>query len=153
MANTETNASVSPAEDRVRFPLWYNIMVCVGSAWIGGFFGSYYGTWGVAFSAGGGLAVAMLWLNRVGKFQTESDVTAILGGMWWGAIVGVLNTLWMHLTAWGLRYEYGDRKHLVHFQGALTIGIVLGVIAGAIYGLFCMIVLQVYRSSQWRGQA
>ena len=152
MVDTETYHDASSGADCASFPLWYRILVCAGSAGVGGYFGGYYGGWGVAFSAVAGVGVGILWLVLVSRFQSQTGTAAIFGGMLWGAVVGVIDTFWLHLTGWGLGYQSGGRMLVVGSQGDLIIGSILAIIAGGLYGLVCMAVLQVHLSIKWKGQ-
>ncbi|MBT3200485.1 MAG: hypothetical protein HN350_11260 [Phycisphaerales bacterium] len=124
-------------------PLWYSILVCLGSAWIGGFFGGSRGGWGILFGAVGGLVVAALWLNRVSKFRIRPRGVSVIGGILWGIIAGVIDTLWLHMSAQELGYHRlpsGKDAFLGH-EAYIQVGLILGVIAGIIFGWICITVL------------
>ncbi len=143
MVSTKTDTGVRPYRTGFGLPLWYSVSVCLGSACIGGFFGSYYGSPGIWVTAFGGAAAAVLWLNRVSRFE-QSGRVAMFGGIIWGVIVGVMDTFWMHLAAWVFGYQTSSELYVGLLDG-LIIGSICGAFAGAVYGLFCMTVLQVYR--------
>jgi hypothetical protein len=154
MVDTATDSKSFLDADRVALPLWYMILVGLGSAGVGGYFGAWFGIWGVVFSAVGGLGAAVFWLSRVNRFQTESTSLSIFYGILWGVFVGVIDTLWLHLTAWGLGYNMAvNNEFHIGFQATLIIGLMLGAGAGAVYGLLCMVVLKVYSAIKWQGQA
>ena len=144
MVDIATDSNASPDAGWAMLPLWYRILVCLGSAGVGAFFGSFYGPWGIAFSAVGGAGVGVLWLVLVSRFQTHSNAAAVFSGMIWGAIVGVIDTFWLHLAVRGLGYQFGGRTLVFGPQDDLIIGSILAIIAGAFYGLVCMIVLNVH---------
>jgi hypothetical protein len=139
---TEIETNTPPHKAGFWLPLWYCVLVCLGSAWIGGFFGSFYGAPGILVTAFGGAGAAVLWLNRVSRFE-HSDGASVFGGIIWGAIVGIADTFWMHLAAWVFGYQSSGEAP-VGLLGGLLIGSICGVLAGAVYGLFCITVLQVY---------
>ncbi|MDP6045511.1 MAG: hypothetical protein QGH94_04165 [Phycisphaerae bacterium] len=152
MTNTATDANTRPDPGRVKSPLWYSILVCLGSAGVGGFFGAVHEIWGLVFGAVGGVGVAVFWLRCVSTLR-RSPIVRIVGGTVLGVLAGVLDTCWLHMTAWGLGYETLSSGELpVDLALALLVGCYYGVIAGGLYGLGCMIVLQLCLAIKRKGR-
>ncbi|MDP6543572.1 MAG: hypothetical protein QGH60_06230 [Phycisphaerae bacterium] len=153
MDENATDSDGSPGAVYTALPLWYKILVCAGSAGVGGFFGVIYGITGIIFAAVGGLGVAVFWLKRVSRFQTQSVAAAIFGGIGWGIVAGLIDTVWLHATGLTIMFtQVGRPRSFVGFEIVLVIAILCGVIAGAVYGLVCMVVLEIYRANTRRGQ-
>jgi MoaA/NifB/PqqE/SkfB family radical SAM enzyme len=125
-----TDSGAPPEANRTSLPLCYKIMVCLGSAGVGGLFGSSRNYWGIVFGAVGGVGVAVLWLICMGKIQKRSTKPRFLYGIALGMVAGVLDTIWLNLTVWALGY---DKLYL-----GLQDYIEFGVVAGGGYGLWCM---------------
>jgi len=154
MTETEIETSVSPAESRFEFPLWYSIMVCLGSAAVGGYFGAIYQFAGILLGALGGIVVAVFWLKRVSKFRTQSVVAAIFGGIGWGIVAGLMDTVWLHTTGLIVMHDEVFSSGSHNYLGIVfAIAIVCALVAGAVYGLLCMIILEVYRYCKHKTQA
>jgi len=148
MTNIETNPGDRTEAGGVELPNWYRWLVCLGSAIVGGFFGSIYEFTGVLLGALGGAAVAVFWLKLISTFRTQSVTARIFGGIGWGIVAGLMDTVWLHVTGLAATFhELSGAHSLVGFEIVFVIALVCGVGAGAIYGLLCMIVLEIYRAS------
>jgi len=152
MDNAEPDMDLHPYKTGFGLPLWYSILVCLGSAGVGGYFGAFYGTPGIIVTAVGGGGVALIWLKWVDRLSSYHVIVRFLAGIGAGSVVGVIDVFWMHLTAWGFGYGEGIGVLQVGLPTILRIASIIGAVAGAIYGLSCMIVLQVYRVCSNREQ-
>jgi hypothetical protein len=153
MTDIATDSNDSPDTVRAELPEWFKVLVCLGSAVVGGLFGAVYMFVGMFFGALGGVFVAVFWLKRISEFQTQSVAAAILGGIGWGIVAGLIDTAWLHATSLIMMYsEVFGRGSFVGLEIILVFAVGCGVVAGAIYGLLCMIVLEIYRACKRRGQ-
>jgi hypothetical protein len=152
MVETQTETNASPSINRDKLPAWYSVMVCLGSAGVGGYFGAFYGAPGIIVTAAGGAGVALLWLQWIDRLSSCHVIVRFLAGIGAGSVVGVIDAFWMHLVARGFGYGEGIGVLQIGLPTILRIASVVGAVAGAIYGLFCMIVLQVYRVCSRREQ-
>ena len=144
MVDTTTDSGASPDTGRMKIPLWYSIFVCLGSAGVGGFFGASHEVIGIIFGAIGGVGVAVFWLRCVSTLR-QRPIVRIIGGIALGVAAGLLDTFWLHATAWGLGYETLSGGELpIDLIAALVFGSIYGVVAGASYGLVCMIILEIH---------
>ena len=154
MVDTATDSDASTYATYATLPLWYKIMVCLGSAAVGGFFGSGYGITGIILGAVGGVGVAVFWLKRVSRFQTRSVVAAIFGGIGWGIVAGLMDTVWLHATSLAIMFSQATGpQSFAGFKIFFVIVFLCGVVAGGLYGLLCMIVLEAHLAGKRREQA
>ena len=140
MVETQTETDVQPEEFGVKLSFTYCFFVCLGSAGIGAWAGSSRGGIGSVFGSVGGGGVAILWLNRVSKFRIRPSGVSVSGGVLWGIIAGVLDTLWLHMSAHVLGYHRlsTGRNLLFTQQSYVEIGLIFGVVAGLFYGRICI---------------
>jgi hypothetical protein len=150
MADIAADSNSSPDVVHAALPKWYKILVCLGSAMVGGFFGYIYGPVGVVSGAAGGVGVAIFWLKRISRFRTQSVTAAIFGGIGWGIVAGLIDTVWLHATILAILFSQVDFRY---WDIVLLIAFICGVGAGAVYGLVCMIVLEIHRANKRRGRA
>ncbi len=143
MVETQTETDASPEESCVRLSFTYCFVVCLGSVGIGAWAGCSRGGIGSVFGGVGAVGVALLWLNRVSRFRVRSTSVSISGGILWGIIAGVIDTLWLHMSAQVLGYHrLSTEIHLIPNQwNYIEIGLMFGVIAGAFYGWICIVCL------------
>lgn len=134
------------------------VAVCLASVVVGWFFGGFAGVGyvldgsimkglkvpgryvgGVGTLAGmiGGLLAGLLWcgvmFRRVVRGRSGADLT-VAGGVW-GVLMGVLTTVGVHATLFGVAYMVSwpvPRSDVVRFLG---IGLACGVVAGGLLGL------------------
>jgi hypothetical protein len=99
------------------------------------------------------VGAAVFWLRCVSTLRKRS-IVRIIGGIALGVAAGLLDTFWLHATAWGLGYEtLGGGDLQINLGTALFFGSFCGTVAGAVFGLLCMIILEVHRANQRRGRA
>ncbi|MDP6636037.1 MAG: hypothetical protein QGG42_14150 [Phycisphaerae bacterium] len=153
MVDIATDSDTSPDVTYAVLPLWYKILVCLGSGMIGGYFGAFYGLEGIVFSAVGGVGVAVFWLHRVSRFQTQSVVAAILVGIGWGMVAGLMDTVWLHAIGLSIGSNSIMDSLCIDLGIVFMIAFLDAVIAGGLYGLLCMIVLEVYFAEKRRNKA
>ncbi|MDP6636036.1 MAG: hypothetical protein QGG42_14145 [Phycisphaerae bacterium] len=161
MVDIATDSDTSPDVTYIALPLWYKILVCTGAAGIGGFFGIIHGITGIILGAVGGVGAGIYWLDRVGGVPAQSTYAERPDGIRWGAVAGVIDTLWLHIAYGFWLYiadVYGERisdsrAYLLGFPGLLLIGIILGIVSGAVYGAICMMVLEMHLARKRRGRA
>lgn len=155
MTEDTTDPAISPETVYGKLPDWYRILVDVGSAIVGGFFGAIYGLTGIIAGSVGGMAVAIFWLSRVSKFKTQSIAARIFGGIGWGVVAGLIDTAWLHATGQAVQVlrEIRGPGAIGNLEVVLVVAAMFGLVAGAVYGLLCMIVLEVQRAVRRRTQA
>jgi uncharacterized protein (DUF2062 family) len=153
MVDIVTESNSFPDTVHVELPGWFKILVCVGSAMVGGYFGGPYWIIGIVSGSIGGVVVAIFWLRRISRFQTKSVTVAIFGGIGWGIVAGLIDTVWLHATTLAILFSrvLGPEKYhhldiIKYWDIVLLIAFLCGVGAGAVYGLICMIILEVHRA-------
>ncbi len=105
---------------------------------MGGLAGLFYGpiplVLGPVLGLLSGLGVAFLWCRVMTIPAGERRVWPALGGAIWGALMGIVSTLAIHVPLSVFVPEGPSSPVPVYLVGGLILGLICGVLAGAICG-------------------
>ena len=139
MANTATDANTQPAPGRVKFPLLFRLLVCLGWCSGGAYFGSVHGTLGIVLGAVGGFLVAVFWLDWIARVYRQHVIFRIIEGCGTGIVAGMICVVWIHTMAWFLGcHVFLSKQPHAFLEGNPLIECIGAGILGGLYGLVCM---------------